>query len=727
MKKLLGKPLKAKEKRDIIAKISEALDDEHRPVRDRQFKDFMNEPYKEDAGLAADQSKYVGTQVSDQVEAITAQAMSVLMSDDRLVDFMPLKKGDEAAAKQETHIIHHIIRNKHNSYAFISDWFKGGLIHGIGYLLARQEKRKRRSMVRLDDLTEDEFFFKYNEIVAQQEAGEHEFEIQRLDGAKMKKRRGEDAYDITPLMDEDGNPQKITARIVLMKESREYIIEPVPHDEIFITPRWHEVSLQKCPLVARRTQRTRAELIAMGFSKESVKTLQTGDQEKNESDRQRHNTRNSDDVLDSKRLREMVYITESYVRITDADHNGDPLMQVWTGGEGVQILKWENGDEAIEEVDRVPLVAWTPSVVPHRHYGRGIAEMAQQNQRLASVLWRQTVDNANLQNNLRPVVANRLANDETIDNIEQGGMGSVVSAEEQGAVDWIKPPDITQYMLPLMGQNTQDLSKTTGYNDQVHGTGFKDIERTKVGSQGLGQMMARADSRVQIYIRNFIEFGLRELALAIHADLQGGDSKQMAIEINGEWVEYDPSSWQKRTDMIVRVGSGKSDRQETIEQLMWLLTQQKEAIGLGAHWVKPQHIYNTISKIMETWGMRGINDFATSPDKAGDPPKKEPSIQDQAAIKAAEALILEAKAKMKDADTKVKLAQIKERSDFQRHSLDVKALASKEREAFYRLQIVAAEAQMKGFDIAIKAGKTEAETEAIVDKIGNGGQNNDTK
>ena len=70
------------------------------------------------------------------------------------------------------------------------------------------------------------------------------------------------------------------------------------------------------------------------------------------------------------------------------------------------------------------------------------------------------------------------------------------------------------------------------------------------------------------------------------------------VQLEQNWVTIDPREWKKRDHLTVQVGLGTGDKNQQLQQLMTLATQQKEALAGGmSNLVTPQNLYNTAKQM----------------------------------------------------------------------------------------------------------------------------------
>ena len=658
----------------------------------------MDEPYGDEV---KGRSQYRATDVADVVEAVFAEAMEVFTSDDHLVEFAPVGQEDELAARQETDIVHHLFREKNSSFVTLSTWFKEGLIEQNAYVRCGWIEKERVLIEEYDDLTFAEFMAVYNQIVER----DGDYEVEKLEGFVNSKALidGTETDPVQEINEKTGEPKPIDVRVRCVKVEKVYEIEPIPQNEFFISSRWSKISLDGCPVCGHKARKSKSELLSMGFQADSVEALTESGNDS--ADDNRHATEDNDDDLSDDS--DLLEVCEAYVH-ADIDGKGkDRLLKVWTNGSGTTVLKWKNGDLAVEEVEAVPFVAWTPYLVPHRHVGRSVAELAATIQQLKTVLWRQTLDNMYKTNYPRPEVNEELATENTYNDLASPEPGKPIRTLGQGAILWQKPPSILGESLPLMDRADQELEKHAGASRYAQGLDPNALSKSQIGSEGVGRIMDAAMRRMQVIIRTFAETGLREVFVKMHADMRRGPSRQLGLKIRGEWIEANPLEWRDRTDMTVRVGTGKGDREKRITGLQWILSEQRQMLAQGATNVTPAHIHETQKRIVRSMGLQAIDPYIADPSTIAAPAPQgapvDPTIEAQMALAQAEGL--KAQAAMVKAQTDQQESRARINFKGQELELERQIAEFKAKEAAAQLEIKRTELQIKQADVAIKEAR----------------------
>src|SRR5262249_59487836 len=131
-----------------------------------------------------------------------------------------------------------------------------------------------------------------------------------------------------------------------------------------------------------------ARLIAQGFDRAQVKALPTYTAISNTEELERNTVDESQYTGDQmNQAARRIEVTEHYIRM---DYEGDGkacLYKVTTGGSQGDILK-KDGKPDIEPADVIPFAAMTPVIVTHRFFGRSIADLGMDIQRINPPLLR---------------------------------------------------------------------------------------------------------------------------------------------------------------------------------------------------------------------------------------------------------------------------------------------------------------------------------------------------
>jgi hypothetical protein len=603
----------------IVGMIQGAQSSTSQAKRAELFDRYMGEPYGDEQ---KDRSKFVSTDVSDAVDSILPDIMDVFTATEEIVEFSPVGFEDEEAARQESQVVSHIFWQKNDGFENLYVWIKEALIQQNAYIRRGWEEKRR---VEIEE---------YAELSAEEMLG--------ILGGKT----GE--YDILEqeggLDPETGAFTPIRIKLRCVATEKRYVIRPIPQEEFFVTPRWNRLSLDGVPCCGHRTRMSKGDLRAMGFSSESIDAA-NAPSEVSEQREGRFSTNDLEEFQSSvtgDKATEEVEVYEAYCRV-DIDGDDVPeLVRVWAIGDGSTVMKWENGEDAVEEVGSIPFSALSPYLVPHRHVGRSVAEIVDDIARVKTVLMRHSLDNIYATNFGRPYFDETQASEHTYQDLVNPAHGAPVRTGGT-MINWYTPPSIVATTMPLI-EGMDNLKETrTGATRYNQGLDSESLNKTATGIQ---KIMDAGSRKLRLIARTMAETGIRDLFLGIHRDLRAGPVKELAIKLGGKWVDVNPREWKDRTDMIVRVGMGSADRDNTRQGLMIMGQLQRELMAGGSRMASEKQVYATAQRMMATYGFKSVEPFLVDPQTMPPPQPAPPDAQTELIKAQAEVLRQESGARI---------------------------------------------------------------------------------
>lgn len=602
--------------------IQNAQDNDAADKRGKLFDRYMGEPYGDEQ---SGRSAFVSTDVADAVEAILPEILEPFTAAEDIIEFAPVGPEDEQAARQETAVVSHIFWQKNRGFENLYVWVKEALMQQNSYIKRGWEDKERVEIEEYADLSFDEL------AVILQDRDDYEV----LEAEHYDPETG------MPEFDDMGQIKPISIKLRCVSKEQRYVIEAIPQEEFFHTPRWGRVSLEGIPCCGHKREVEAGDLRAMGFHEDSIAeaTEESGDGDRfDTADLYEGSAEDGDDAT------RKVTVYEAYCRI---DINGDgmaELVRVWATGDGSTVLKWADGRDAIDEVSSLPFSALTPYIVPHRHVGRSVAELVDDIQRVKTVLMRHTLDNLYLTNYARPVFDEGMAGANLFNDLANPAPGAPIRTG--GAmIEWQMPPSVVGTTLPLMQQMDELKEARTGATRYNQGLDAESLNKT---ATGINRIMEASLKRIALIARTIAETGLRDLFLGIHRDLRAGPMKELAMKLTGQWVQVNPRLWKDRTDMVVKVGMGSGDREQRRAALMLMAQMQRELMAGGSRMVDESKIRATASQIMATFGFKSIDPFLHDP--ATLPPAPPPGPDPQMQMAQAQLQIVQ-----READARIRL------------------------------------------------------------------------
>ncbi len=634
--------------------MADATDEENSGKRADLLDRYLSEKYGDEV---KGRSQFVASDVADAIEAILPDIMDVFTSSEDILEFSPVGPEDELGAKQETQTCSHVFWQENPGFENLYTWIKEALIQQNSYVAYGWVEKRRVTIEKYEDLTPEELVSVLSDL------GE-DYEIKESQGFTIE----------TDDFVFDGQPINVKVRCV--KKSKKFEIDPFPQEDAFITPRWSKVALDGVPLFARRHRdMSEEDLMALGFSKESIEALSNGNADEEEADA-RHHTQDLDESESNTELFE-VYQVWALIDV-DGDDISE-LVEIWCSQDGTSFLE-KDGSE-YEEVSGINVAALTPYIMPHRHIGRSTTEQVDDIQRVNTVLLRSLFDNMYATNYGRPYFDDNDAGEYTFEDLLNPSHGAPVRTG--GAeIEWYTPPSVAGTVLPVLEKMDNMKEQRVGATRYNQGLDAESLNKT---ASGMKQIMNASQKKAKLIARTIAETGLRQLFLGIHRELRSGPVKEMAIRLSGQWVPVQPNTWKYRSDMTVNVGMGRGDRDEVRAGLSALGQIQRELMAsphpILSQMAGPEQVWNTVSKVAGTFGIHNLDPFLRNPASIQPPPPR-PAPPDPLMM-AAEA---DASKKAADAQRDASKVAADEKERQRQHEIKLREMDIREAEAASRIQ-----------------------------------------
>ena len=532
-------------------------------------------------------SQVVMTEVADTIHWIMPSLMRMFTGGSVTAEYCATNEQEEEQARQATEIINQFFREEADGFMLLYEWFFTALLERRSFVKVWMEERVEPEIRTYAGLTEREFSVLMEETP--------DATIMEYD-ERTETFRGEQI----PVID-------VTLRTVRVR--RELKIRGIPPEEFLIARR--ESTLDDDTWFAGERRRLySSDLIAMGFAPEFIRQLPVDeDQEFALSRIERlHDEQDYPARVSSRRdlaSREH-WVNDCYMRV---DYDGDgfaELRRVMVIGDEAQVLM-EN-----EYANFMPYASLTAFPVPFKFHGLSIADIVGDLQRIKSTLWRQTLDNIYLQNNPRHAV---LRGAVALEDMLQSRPGGVVRVNTLDAIKSLDIAGLDPRIVASMMDKLDEIKETrTGVSPNHQGI---DAASLKGGATGVSAHLAAAQARVELIGRIFAETGVRQLFHLILRTLkQEGAGKTLSMKIGEKWIDADPSQWNDRMKVRVKVGLGVGAATERISYLMAMINLQQQAIQQGAGFLTtPWKVYKTLGELTKAMGYDREDLFFSEPEK----------------------------------------------------------------------------------------------------------------
>lgn len=401
-------------------------------------------------------------------------------------------------------------------------------------------------------------------------------------------------------------------------------IENVPPEEFRISPMARDIETAiytaHVPLNV-----TRSDLVEMGFDPEIVESLPaiSGSSTDNTLRVARYNDERIGDesVSAPHRSQERVALRDEYIRVDYDDDGVAELRRVLRVGDVILLN---------EEVDESPFATLCPVPMPHKVFGLSLADLAIEDQKVATVLLRQTLDNLYKSNNPRPVIArNGVTMDgATHETLADNAPGAAIEVETLDAFRFDAVPFTADKSFPMIEFIARRTEETTGVSKTGQGLDANSLKKSgQMTATEIAQIASGKNARTEMVARIFAETGVRRMFGLILKLLSRHQQQERVIRLRNRFVAVDPSGWPEM-DLQISVGLGVGDKTEQMAMAQQVLQVMQ---GLGAtpfaSLIGPQQVYNAVKRLFTAAGIKNTDDYLAEPQEEQQQDKPSPEEQ----------------------------------------------------------------------------------------------------
>ena len=556
-------------------------------------------------------SRSVSTDVSDAIETVLPDIIEIFTGGEDVVAFRPTGEEDEDGAEQETDFIKHVFFEENPGFLILYTLFKDALQVKTGVATWWWDEYEYEE----EELRLDAPGLEQLQMIAQQ--GGFEVVGVELDEDNAEE-PGEAPYKVTVRKVSGGGCAKVRA---------------VPPEDFTVAR--DTVELAKTTYCAMRSRPRAQELIADGYDKAKVDSLPAWSMPNEEIDLARDTAGESEIGSSALQPLRQVEIVQHFIRVMEDDKL--VIYRVVTGGNETILLEKD-------KVERIQFSAITPYITTHRFYGRSLADLLIEIQKIKTALLRMMLDSGYFALNQRVEIAADKANEFTIGDLLRNEPGVPVRTKSSGAITPISAgsPNFDlqgalEYVSTMAEQRTGVLRNGQGLNpDSLHET-----------KGGMMQMAAMGQKRIRLIARIFAETGIKDMFLGIHALIREHGQKGAKARLRNKWVEVDPTSWGSRNDMSIEigVGAGGMDYEMQKSERLGNVLERLLAVPGGVAMVTPDKAYNAAADAIRAIGYKDPERYIADPANA---PPQQPQPNPEAEKAQVEMQMRVQEIKMKD-------------------------------------------------------------------------------
>lgn len=610
-------------------------------------------------------SQIVSRDVRSVIKKVLPSVVRTILGNEVVTEYQPMNEGDEEGAEQATDYVNHVVLPECDGYRAIEDAIHDALLLRNGILHVYFEEKTEAKVSSHTGLPDDAFA----ELVDSED-------VQVLEHTERQ-----EMVEVPPQMGPDGMPipgpsmMPVTVhdlKIKRMVQKRDIRAAAVPRERFLIHP--DAVSLDDSALTGSKTQVRRSDLVAMGYDKDLIFGLAIGDEDDDyERDERRDAVTNTDETH---RANELVDYYDLYVRF---DEDGDGIAELrhmcFAGGTGEKNLLMN------EEADEVQFVDLKILSQPHQWEGISLFDDTHDIQRVKTVLLRQTLDNLYWQNNPQPTVQDgAIVNMDAVYNPEFGlPIRTKPGMDVRAALGFNQVPFVAAQSFAMLDYMDNEAQERTGVNDASSG----------LAPDALQNMTAKASAMIEqagigqteLMVRTIAE-GLRKFFRLILKLVVKHQDVPRTVRLRGEWVQYDPRSWNSDMDCTVNTGLGAGTRERDMQMVQFILGMQEKLLAsLGPvdnPFVSPDNLYASLQKLVQAAGMKTPDMFFTKPD----PEKIAAKAKAMAEQPSPEMMKVQAQAEAKKAEMQmtgqIKAAEMQQSGQAERANLEAEMQLKRE-------------------------------------------------
>ena len=610
-------------------------------------------------------SQVVSTDVADTIESLLPNLLRVFTASDKVVHCEPMTAEDVPMAAQATAYLNHVFYKENDGFQLLYNFFKDALIEKNGFLKiywddsekVDYETYENLSIVEKEALqdTKDEIEI-VEEEVFEDESAKEEFE-------KVLEQYQAQGVDTSQV--QVPNFDLYNCKIKRIKKTGRVKIESIPPEEFLIDR--SAKTIEDADFVSHKVLMTRSDLVAMGYPQDEIDELPKSDldiyndeQNVRLTDVDDYNISSATDTTTEK-----VLVYESYVKY-DYDEDGIAELRkiVSAGADGNHIL-------SNMPCDNVPFVTITPIPMPHRFYGRSIAELVEDVQLMKSTVMRQLLDNMYLTNNNRVAVMDGMVNMDDLLTTRPGGIVRTKQPPNQ-VMQPLQAQPISQQAFPLLSYLDSVREGRTGVSKEAQGLS-PDTLNAKTAT-GVNALMQQTQMRSELIARVFAETGVKSLFKKIFELMVKYQDKEKIIMMSNQYIPVRPTEWKDRFNISIVVGLGTGSKEQQTIMLNSILERQLQAFqiqgGKEMPMVNLKNMYNTLTKMVENAGLKNVETYFVDPDvgKQMMPPPQPPPLTP---IEKIEFTRIDAENKRKLADLELQSQELQQKT--QEMQLDFEA------------------------------------------------------
>lgn len=491
-------------------------------------------------------SKVTSHDTADTIGWMLPGVMRVFTASDNMAVAKPVGIEDERFAGEATSALNYIFWKENKGYETVYSASWDALLQGNGIVKTYFDDTPVYKTSFHSGLTEDQLA-----QLLMTDDGEDE-------GPEVLQKT-EDRITIT---DETGVPQEIVVYDVKIRrkvEKGRFVVEAIAPEKFLIDA--DAIFTDEAAFTAHWEQKTRSELVAMGYDKDEVAVIpqSAADQTSEEASRR---VLEPHDYSDSSM--ELVDYYECFIRIdVDDDGEAELVRACFAGSQNGKLLDWEVWEDE-HPFDDIPC-----EPIPHRWTARSIFDETHDVQDVKTVLIRQALNNVYWANNPQRFVKGDIKNPDELVNPSFGG---VIMGQPNAEISNLEAPFVADMAFQAITYQDEVIQRRTGIG---RGTMALDPEALQNQTATASQNAKDAGySQIELVARNMAEWGWRKVFRKLLRLIIKHQDGPRVLMVKNKPVRIDPRHWNADMDITINVGLGTGSRDRDMAMLNQILLSQ---------------------------------------------------------------------------------------------------------------------------------------------------------
>jgi hypothetical protein len=556
-------------------------------------------------------SQVVMTVVRDTIHGMLPGLLKKFFGPERAVEFVARTAQGVQSAKQASDYVQYVFAEDNKGFLLAHDVLKDGLVRRLGVFKYWWDESSHRAY--------------------KDEAIDHDALVALVSRPDVK---------VTSVKQADGgeyNPaatdgQTFDVEYTVTVEGKPCITS-VPTEEFLFNPGARD--LDEALFIAHRTEKTRGELIAMGYAAKEI------DAHKGDStslkynveaiERQQATNASQSNDPDAGEANNKILYVESYPYL-DVDGDGEAeLRKVCTIGVGHHVVYNEPADER-------PFALFCPIPEPHTLIGQSEADLTMDLQLVQSSLTRSMLDSLALSIYPRMAFIEGMA---SVEDLLNNAIGAPIRTKMPNAVQPVSHTFNGEAAMPILQYFDSVKEQRTGKANGAMGLDSDSLQSST--RQAVDAAVSASQEQMDLVCRIFAEQALKMLFRGIYRMLVKYRPKDRLVRLRGEYVPINTMSWEADMDVTVNVAIGMSDVTNRIAALAGIAAEQKEILqqlGPDNPLVSLPQLRETYARIIELSGFKDVASFIkpidpnwTPPAPQGPPPPSPEQVVAEAQLK----------------------------------------------------------------------------------------------